>query len=185
MELGKPWAGKPPARFDEGSEAKAAAPPKCLPPQTLLAYSTRRLSTSPVKPPDKCHKCGATPPMFLWQPCACGHRFRTPKPHTIHTRARKIALWHFAITLVVLFLGAAATPASSLYSSRPVPINPTNGLMVFLAPVCNLLSWRSLHDLISRNYSPDGLLLAFVVCLVASSFFYGYVIAGIRAKVAS
>ena len=42
MELGKPWAGKPPARFDEGSEAKAAAQPKCWPPRTLLAYSTRR-----------------------------------------------------------------------------------------------------------------------------------------------
>ena len=42
MELGKPWAGKPPARFDEGSEAKAAAPPKCWPPRTLLAYSFTR-----------------------------------------------------------------------------------------------------------------------------------------------
>ena len=42
MELGKPWAGKPPARFDEGSEARAAAQPKCLPPPTLLAYSIRR-----------------------------------------------------------------------------------------------------------------------------------------------
>ena len=42
MELGKPWAGKPPARFDEGSEAKAAAQPKCWPPQTLLAYSLTR-----------------------------------------------------------------------------------------------------------------------------------------------
>ena len=41
MELGKPCAGKPPARFDEGSEAKAAAQPKCWPPPTLLAYSTR------------------------------------------------------------------------------------------------------------------------------------------------
>ena len=45
MELGKPCAGKPPARFDEGSEAKAAAQPKCWPPRTLLAYSTRRLSS--------------------------------------------------------------------------------------------------------------------------------------------
>ena len=45
MELGKPCAGKPPARFDEGSEAKAAAPAKSLPPPSLLAYSTRRFST--------------------------------------------------------------------------------------------------------------------------------------------
>ncbi len=42
MELGKPCAGKPPARFDEGSEAKAAAQPKCWPPRTLLAYSLTR-----------------------------------------------------------------------------------------------------------------------------------------------
>ena len=42
MELGKPCAGKPPARFDEGSEAKAAAQPKCWPPRTLLAYSFTR-----------------------------------------------------------------------------------------------------------------------------------------------
>ena len=50
MELGKPWAGKPPARFDEGSEAKAAAQPKCLPPPTLLAYSNSRLSTRHMEP---------------------------------------------------------------------------------------------------------------------------------------
>jgi hypothetical protein len=55
---------------------------------------------------------------------------------------------------------------------------------MFLAPVCNLLSWRSLHDSISRDYSFDGLLLAFLACLVASSFLWGYVIAAIRAKVA-
>jgi hypothetical protein len=122
--------------------------------------------------------------MLLWQPCICGHRFRTAKPRTIHSRARKIAFWHLAISLIVLFLGAAATPATSLYSSRPDPINATNGLLMVLAPVCNLLSWRSLHDFISRNYSLDGLLLAFFVCLVASSFLYGYVIAAVRAKVA-
>ena len=46
MELGKPCAGKPPARFDEGSEAKAAAQPKCLPPRTLLAYSGRDMRTT-------------------------------------------------------------------------------------------------------------------------------------------
>ena len=45
MELGKPCAGKPPARFDEGSEAKTAAPAKCLPPRSLLAYSTRPILT--------------------------------------------------------------------------------------------------------------------------------------------
>ena len=40
MELGKPCAGKPPARFDEGSEAPAAAQAASLPPPRLLAYST-------------------------------------------------------------------------------------------------------------------------------------------------
>ena len=53
MELGKPWAGKPPARFDEGSEAKAAAQPKCLPPRTLLAYSTRPLHAHPMSEENK------------------------------------------------------------------------------------------------------------------------------------
>ena len=49
MELGKPCAGKPPARFDEGSEAQTAAQANSLPPRSLLAYSTRRLRTSLVK----------------------------------------------------------------------------------------------------------------------------------------
>ena len=40
MELGKPCAGKPPARFDEGSETTTDREVLCFPPKSPLAYST-------------------------------------------------------------------------------------------------------------------------------------------------
>jgi hypothetical protein len=42
MELGKPCAGKPPARFDEASETKPDREALRFPPNSPLAYSTRR-----------------------------------------------------------------------------------------------------------------------------------------------
>ena len=92
MELGKPrksfahavgpCAGKPPARFDEGSETTTDREASSFPPHSALAYSTSRLQPSVLTDAMKLtyrNSCLLSSiRMFLLQRCVRGMALQTP-----------------------------------------------------------------------------------------------------------